>query len=351
MAEANNAYQKLSKILEWNDNYPVEWINENYVSYLKTKLESYKDFGQNNSNELTLICDLLDEIELSSFVSYPFVADLLHPRTILHSDEDIWPIQAYALSYLTWVNKLDEKYSIYEKPDGFRMPSDSFPIAKRVLKPIPVSFKSNIKFPGMDRGGNDLFCLNDKQIANENPRVTEAQKLIKKWSPPTWKFVAIGTELLAIRGESSEPNKFGSASFRGLAGLNLLINPSTTTLQIIIEAIVHEAIHSLLYQLEPAFGDFFPDKINSKNPVKSPWTGTIITLDNISQACFVWFGLFNFWEKASLFNTIDPESGVAINNIQKIKQGFRNLDTSILKTNLNSDMYASIEYMKLKATE
>jgi hypothetical protein len=269
----------------------------------------------------------------------------------LHTDEDIWPIQAYALSYLTWLGKFPSEYAIHEAPDGLRLSNDSFPVENRISKNLPVSFISNLTFPGMDRGGNDLYILNDEQVEYETSRILRAQELIMKWSPQTWKFVAIGTELLAIRGESSEPDKFGSASFRGLAGLNLLINTKTTTLSIIIEAIVHEAIHSLLYQLEPSFGDFFPDKSNSKIPVKSPWTGTIITLDNISQACYVWFGLFNFWEKASEFNKIDQESGVAFNNMKKIASGFEHLDMATLKANINSDMYHAITFMKTKTSE
>lgn len=350
MTNINNAYQQLSKILEWNDQ-PVSWITHAYIEYLISKLDVYRNYGGINSQELNVLCNQFSEAELKTFVTYPYVADLLHPRTNLHSDEDIWPIQAYALSYLTWLEKFPSEYAIHEAPDGLRLPIDSFPIENRISKKLPVSFSSNLIFPGMDRGGNDLHILDTEKVALETIRVSEAQKLIIKWSPQTWNFVAIGTELLAIRGESSEPNKFGSASFRGLAGLNLLINPNTTTLPIIIEAIVHEAIHSLLYQLEPSFGDFFPEKSNSKTPVKSPWTGTTITLDNISQACYVWFGLFNFWKKASEFDKIDREAGVALNNMIKIASGFEFLDITTLKENINSDMYNAINYMKARTSE
>lgn len=345
MNNIDDAYQRFSKIIEWNDE-PFDWIFESYINYLVNKFNSYANFNGENARELKLLSNQFSKSELNTFLSYPFVADLLHPRTRFKSDNDIWQLQTYTLSYLSWIEKLPKEYEIYKKPDGFRDYNISYPVENRIKNHLPVSFTTTMDFPGMDRGGNDLFILSKELIEIERNRLLKAETLIKKWVFPTWKFVSIGTELLVIRGESSEPHRFSSSSFRGLAGLNMLINSFSNSLPLIIDAIVHEAIHSLLYQLEPPYGDFFPDKSNSRNPIKSPWTGNIITLDNIAQASFVWYGLFHFWDKASKYNLIDKEAGDAKKDLEKIITGFSNLDLSLLYKNINTDMFEAISYMK-----
>lgn len=341
-----NAYNLLSSALEWND-CSIEWIFNSYKDYLLKRLAQYCDGNGENAVELNLLCKQLSQDELASFVTYPYVAAILLPRTRYFSDEDEWPILAYALSYLAWLGKAPLSHILMPLPtEALRLPVSSIPAIRRADFDLPISFHDQLTFPGMDRGGNDLYILSNSVATDELKRIVQAQDLIKKWIYPAWKFTAIGTELLAIRGESSEPDKFGSASFRGLAGLNLIINPQKVSLSLIIEAIVHESIHSLLYQLEPSFGDFFPDKTNSRNPVVSPWTGSTITLDNIAQASFVWYGLLNFWSLSLEAAKEDKLASDVESNIQKISKGFKNLNVEIFEKDLNKDMFEAIRYMQ-----
>jgi HEXXH motif-containing protein len=68
----------------------------------------------------------------------------------------------------------------------------------------------------------------------------------------------------------------------------------------IADAIVHEAIHALIYKLELTNSLYVDDTMESE-PVTavSPWSGRTLRLHSFLHACFVWFGLWNFWGLAS----------------------------------------------------
>jgi hypothetical protein len=64
----------------------------------------------------------------------------------------------------------------------------------------------------------------------------------------------------------------------------------------LIDAIVHEATHAMIYMYEdieqPACRRY-----SKHHRLKSPWTGRVLTLDQYFQACFVWWGLYNLWSQ------------------------------------------------------
>lgn len=64
----------------------------------------------------------------------------------------------------------------------------------------------------------------------------------------------------------------------------------------IAEAMVHEAIHSLLYILVQSHPWGLTDFYEVEEPrITSPWTGTRLLLSTYLHACFVWYGLIHFW--------------------------------------------------------
>lgn len=68
----------------------------------------------------------------------------------------------------------------------------------------------------------------------------------------------------------------------------------------IADAIVHEAIHALIYKIELT-NSLYTDYTMEWEPVTavSPWSGRTLRLHSFLHACFVWFGLWNFWGLAS----------------------------------------------------
>jgi hypothetical protein len=64
------------------------------------------------------------------------------------------------------------------------------------------------------------------------------------------------------------------------------------------DALVHEAIHSLLYMHETREPWIVDDRSVPRDAaLESPWSGARLTVRNFLQACFVWFGLAHFWAR------------------------------------------------------
>jgi hypothetical protein len=68
----------------------------------------------------------------------------------------------------------------------------------------------------------------------------------------------------------------------------------------IADAIVHEAVHALIYKIELT-NCLYNDYTTESAPFTaiSPWSGRKLRLHSFLHACFVWFGLWNFWGLAS----------------------------------------------------
>ena len=77
----------------------------------------------------------------------------------------------------------------------------------------------------------------------------------------------------------------------------------------ISNAIVHESIHSLIYKLE-LHEDLYADQ-NAAHEVMtvSPWTERPLQVHSFVHACFVWYGLLNFWN-------LTPDAQPAISRLR-----------------------------------
>lgn len=68
----------------------------------------------------------------------------------------------------------------------------------------------------------------------------------------------------------------------------------------IADALVHEAIHALIYRIELTDSLYLDDSVEHESfTAVSPWSGRTLPLHSFVHACFVWFGLWNFWRLAS----------------------------------------------------
>jgi hypothetical protein len=72
------------------------------------------------------------------------------------------------------------------------------------------------------------------------------------------------------------------------------------TVSKISDAMVHEAIHALIYRLELTHPLYLDNAIEGDPMrIESPWSGRKLPLHSFVHACFVWFGLWSFWSLAS----------------------------------------------------
>ena len=77
---------------------------------------------------------------------------------------------------------------------------------------------------------------------------------------------------------------------------------------VIADALLHEAIHSLLFIYEEIAGPFVAsDKLAQEAQIVSPWSGRALPLQQFTHACLVWYGLYWFWTTARARGTWPDE--------------------------------------------
>ncbi|MER5502794.1 MULTISPECIES: HEXXH motif-containing putative peptide modification protein [unclassified Streptomyces] len=120
-------------------------------------------------------------------------------------------------------------------------------------------------------------------------------------SSETSAFVARFTKALVLLRDDQE-RVFSSGSCAQYVGRSVLGNPQFSAVDhaLVAEGVVHESIHGFLYMHEMQESWVLDDSLYSMQPmVPSPWTGRRLPVRPFLQACFVWYGLFNFWSAAA----------------------------------------------------
>jgi hypothetical protein len=115
-------------------------------------------------------------------------------------------------------------------------------------------------------------------------------------------FVNKSLVVLAVRADMKWQYPY-SSSWRGKPGLAGVTNPhlADNAQAFIINALVHEAIHSALYCYEGNHTFVRP----CGHRAISMWTGASLRLDSLVHAVFVWYGLFHLWRSPLGFR-LDP---------------------------------------------
>lgn len=118
---------------------------------------------------------------------------------------------------------------------------------------------------------------------------------------PAWRVVRDFTKVVMLLPDEAAPTQFSSGSSGQFVGRTVLSNPHlpTVTPVHLAEALVHEAMHSVLY-MDEQHDDWVLDPALYAGPMRiaSPWTGNPLPLRPFLQACFVWYGLLSFWSTA-----------------------------------------------------
>ena len=94
-----------------------------------------------------------------------------------------------------------------------------------------------------------------------------------------------------------------SSSMRNYPGRLMLRNPEAADAGALASSMIHESIHHFLYTVE--FSGEFVSLEGARVP--SPWTGRELALHSYLHACFVWYGLAQFWHKQLTMNVFEPQ--------------------------------------------
>lgn len=128
---------------------------------------------------------------------------------------------------------------------------------------------------------------------------------------------------LVIRKDPTAPARFASASSQLTIGLVVLRNPqlAIATPTEIADGLIHEMIHLLSDIIELREPFIRDTNAAATIRVDSPWTGRSLDLNTYLQACYVWYGLWEFWLAAFGTDGFD-EREVAV-SFQRASMGFR----------------------------
>jgi hypothetical protein len=188
---------------------------------------------------------------------------------------------------------------------------------------IDADSPAAICFGGENDIGIRLQHYRDPQVKETALRKMERAMLaIDAMEPTIASFGRRFTLVASIVTDGAESG-FSSGSTDQYIGRSIFWNAHLTgvSTEVLAEAIVHEAIHSLLYMhevREPWF--LFPEQYSFDVLIESPWTGAKLRLEPFLQACFVWFGLTNFWTLAQRNSPFDAEC--ARERLNTARRGF-----------------------------
>jgi hypothetical protein len=158
---------------------------------------------------------------------------------------------------------------------------------------------SNFLFPWVAVDVTDLCPVSNRDLPVVREKVDRALRCLEIGCSVPRSFFGAFTFRFAVRSEPQRPRSISSCSFGKYPGLTLLINVQQDRIDspMLIDAVVHEAIHAAIYVIEslgePLVSEPFPPEVK----VQSPWSGNALYIDQFAQACFVWWGLANLWRR------------------------------------------------------
>ncbi|AOT10984.1 hypothetical protein [Pseudoalteromonas luteoviolacea] len=187
--------------------------------------------------------------------------------------------------------------------------------------------------------------LSQPLIDSTAPKVISAIDYIQSVSTACFNVLKASICSIVVRFDTSK-NKFNCASTNICNGLVVLINPhlNEVSVETLADAIVHEMTHNL-FDIAELYEPCLPTKFHSQS-VKSPWTGRMLDPNTYIQACYTWYGLRNFWQKAyAHFN-----SDNAHKYLQQASKGFEQAEfVRIAKESddiINTKLIETLERLK-----
>jgi HEXXH motif-containing protein len=171
---------------------------------------------------------------------------------------------------------------------GNKIPLDHHsPFARH---PMPVAEFRSVQF-----GTAEPMTAKEEQCA-----ITLVRRSFSKINsalPEAADFIGRCVNSIILRKTSSTGKIFQSASRNAFIGQIVLLNPHHDHVddEDMAESLIHESIHALLWRAE-ILDHFLLNPNMEMGIVRSPWSGERIVYYTLLQACFVWYGIFWFWD-------------------------------------------------------
>jgi HEXXH motif-containing protein len=165
---------------------------------------------------------------------------------------------------------------------------------------IALDAGSPFSFPQIDPAGDNLVPIEGEERAQAKRNIGGALDVLHAILPAVHGLIVDFTEVIAVRADNKEGVGLRSSSFDSRLGLILLTNPhqAVAVLERMMDALVHETIHNVLFVYEMTTGRFVPVPADGRHRLESPWSGAVLSLPAYVHACAVWYGLYWLWTAA-----------------------------------------------------
>ena len=197
---------------------------------------------------------------------------------------------------------------------------------------------------------------NHYEISGSNPSLhtfeesimlTEnVNKVFDKLSNSYKEFINLFINVLMLKKINDDKYFFKSVTDNTHINRVIICNGHTVSDEILVEALIHEATHGLLTIID-VFNKWQPSNQKSDHfgrKIHSPWTNNLLTIRNLVQGIYVWYGLYNFWNSKPLnFNQEYAKERAIF-----IKKGFLNLDINLYKEMLSPLTFSELSSIKNK---
>jgi hypothetical protein len=156
-------------------------------------------------------------------------------------------------------------------------------------------------------------------------RVRQATERIQRSCSPAYELLVRSLRVVVLLRHSKRADVYRSISSRASIGKTVIVNAhlEDVTTAKVADTLIHEAIHSFLYEREQR-RRWIRNGINLERNIPSPWTGNLLRIDSYIHACFVWFALAMFWAlpgSARLFPASEFQP-----LLERARRGFLNAD-------------------------
>ena len=310
----------MTEILGWRNGEAIsEEMHAGYVDLMAQRMG--ETFGQ-ICRELPPLGEKLTTAA-SQVSDEGFIRVLIAPETCSHiltqqvpdvRKKGLFFLKSFLAEALREGQSLPEQREIWTALGDFGFASDgSLHEWPQIEEMMPFDFGSpyatKVDLSGADRDSvPQRPPFSEAELQRVIALLRRVRLCLNQTSPRIARFVSRFNKVLVLQKDAEAPEKFASGSNGHYIGRSFLANPHLPQIgeAHMADAIVHEGIHALLYmqeQKEPWFVD--PDIKRSFPKVKSPWTGSVISLASFLQACFVWYGLLHFWSLALAARTFD----------------------------------------------
>jgi hypothetical protein len=139
-----------------------------------------------------------------------------------------------------------------------------------------------------------LVCEKLNNLFSRIERVSEAAAYLIKQHIKV--IIPLKTAESGGSGSTSQPRYPGRVLLRGV---------DVGSFGALASGLVHEAMHQVLYILEWGGPFIVEDPDVRAARAKSEWTGRDLPLHSFIHACFIWYGLSNFWARARFSDAFD----------------------------------------------